>query len=56
LIGRSRWYGVKELMIIDQSFCGSAWLLRVHRGKAEGVDLGGRMIATALDFPGPTLF
>jgi len=50
------WYGVKELMVMDQGWCASAWLLRVHQGSADGVDLGGRTLAVALDFPGPTLY
>jgi hypothetical protein len=50
------WYGVKELMVMDQGWCASAWLLRGHQGSADGVDLGGRTLAVALDFPGPTLY
>jgi hypothetical protein len=50
------WYGVKELMVMDQGWCASAWLLRVHQGNADGLDLGGRALAAALDFPGPTLY
>src|SRR5215468_9191954 len=50
------WYGVKELMVMDQGYCGSAWLLRVHQGNADGIDLSGRIVAAALDFPGPTLY
>jgi hypothetical protein len=41
---------------MDQGWCASAWLLRVHQGSADGVDLGGRTLAVALDFPGPTLY
>ena len=50
------WYGVKELMVMDQGWCASAWLLRVRQGSADGVDLGGRTVALAVDFPGPTLY
>ena len=41
---------------MDQGWCASAWLLRVHRGSADGVDLAGRTLAVALDFPGPALY
>ena len=50
------WYGVRELMVMDQGWCASAWLLRVQHGQADGVTLGGRTLAMALDFPGPTLY
>ncbi len=50
------WYGVQELMVMDQGWCDSIWLFRVGQGNSEGVDLSGRTIATALAFPGPTLF
>jgi len=50
------WYGVKELMVMDQGWCASAWLLRVRQGNADGVDLSRRTVALAVDFPGPTLF
>ena len=41
---------------MDQGWCASAWLLRVQQGSADGVDLSGRTVALALDFPGPTLY
>ena len=50
------WYGVRELMVMDQGWCASTWLLRVQQGQADGVNLGGRILAIALDFPGPTLY
>jgi hypothetical protein len=50
------WYGVRELMVMDQGWCASTWLLRVQQGNADGVNLGGRTLAIALDFPGPTLY
>ena len=50
------WYGVRELMVMDQGWCASTWLLREQQGQADGVNLGGRTLAIALDFPGPTLY
>jgi hypothetical protein len=50
------WYGVKELMVMDQGWCASAWLVRVVHGNADGIDLSGRTVAVGVDFPGPTLF
>ena len=50
------WYGVRELMVMDQGWCASTWLLRVQHGQADGVNLGGRTVAMALDFPAPTLY
>lgn len=50
------WFGVKELMKMDQGYCASAFLVRVEEGTADGVNLGGRTVALATDFPGPTLF
>ena len=49
------WYGVKELMIMDQGYCAGALLFRVSQGSADGVDLSGRVVALAADWPGPTL-
>jgi|RhiMethySRZTD1v2_1073278.scaffolds.fasta_scaffold49807_2 hypothetical protein len=50
------WYGVRELMVMDQGWCASTWLLRVQHGQADGVNLGGRTVAMTLDFPAPTLY
>ena len=50
------WFGVPELMVMDQGWCASAWLFRVRQGSSDGVSLGGNTFAVALDFPGPTLF
>jgi hypothetical protein len=50
------WFTVQELMVMDQGWCASALALRVREGSADGVDLGGRTVVLALDFPGPTLF
>lgn len=49
------WYGVKELMVLDQWYCAGTWLIRVQQGGADGINLDGRTLAMALDFPGPTL-
>ena len=50
------WYGVKELMVMDQGWCASAILFRIRQGSADGVNLDGRTLVLAYDFPGPTLF
>ena len=50
------WYGVKELMIMDQGWCASAILFRIREGNADGVNLGGRTVVHVDYFPGPTLF
>jgi hypothetical protein len=50
------WYGVKELMVMDQGWCAGAMLFRVRQGNADGVDLGARTVVLADDFPGPTLY
>jgi hypothetical protein len=50
------WFTVQELMIMDQGWCASAIAFRVRDGNADGVDLGGRTVVFAVDFPGPTLF
>jgi hypothetical protein len=50
------WYGVRELMVMDQVWCASTWVLRVRRGDSDSVNLGGRTLVIALDFPGPTLY
>jgi len=49
------WYGVKELMIADQGWCGSPILFRIFDGQANGVDLGGLNVVMALFTPGPTM-
>ncbi len=49
------WLGVKELMKMDQGWCATAFLFQFERGSSEGVDLAGRTVAVATDFPGPTL-
>ncbi len=50
------WFGVQELMIMDQGWCGGVLGLRVHEGESDGVDLGGRRVLMGVHFPGPTLF
>jgi hypothetical protein len=50
------WYGVQELMVMDQGWCASPILFRLRDGTADGVTLSGLMLALALFFPGPTLY
>jgi hypothetical protein len=50
------WYGVQELMVMDQGWCASPILFRLRDGSADGVTLGGLTLALALFFPGPTLY
>ena len=50
------WYGVKELMVMDQGWCASPILLRIRQGTSDSVSLGGRTLAMVFFFPGPTLY
>jgi hypothetical protein len=50
------WYGVEELMIMDQGWCASPWLIRIEEGESNGVDLSGCNVVLTTFFPGPTLF
>jgi hypothetical protein len=50
------WFGVQELMIMDQGWCAGAIAFRIDEGEADGVDLGGRHVILTVDFPGPTLY
>jgi len=50
------WYGIKELMVMDQGWCASPLLFRIRQGTSDGVDLSGRTLAMAIFFPGPTLY
>ena len=50
------WYAVKELMVMDQGWCGTTLLFRTWDGRADGIDLSGRTLVLAALFPGPTLF
>jgi len=50
------WYGVEELMIMDQGWCASPWLIRIAEGESNGVDISGCNVVLVTFFPGPTLF
>jgi hypothetical protein len=50
------WYGVKDLMIMDQGWCASPILWRINEGSCDGVSLNGITFVFAAFFPGPTLF
>jgi hypothetical protein len=50
------WYGKPELMVMDQGWCGTSFLVRVREGDYEGTDLSGQNAVVGLFFPGPTLF
>jgi hypothetical protein len=49
------WFGVKELMIMDQGYCAAPILFRIQNGSIDGIDLKGRDVVLAVDFPGPTI-
>jgi hypothetical protein len=42
-------------MIMDRGYCAGLLLFRISQGSADGVDLTGRTVALAVDWPGPTL-
>jgi hypothetical protein len=50
------WFGVKELMVMDQGWCRGVLTFRIEQGEADGVDIGGRTVVVVDDFPGPTLY
>ena len=50
------WFTVQELMVMDQGWCASAIAFRAREGSSDGIDLSGRTVVFAVDFPGPTLF
>ena len=50
------WFGVKELMIMDKGYCASQILFSIQNGSEDSMELKGRDVVLALDFPGPTLF
>src|SRR5438093_5226329 len=50
------WFGNQEYMVMDQGWCGGALHFQIEEGQSDGVDLSGRTVATAVFFPGPTLF
>ena len=41
---------------MDKGYCASAILFRIQNGVSDGVDVKGRDVVLAFDFPGPTLF
>ena len=49
------WYGIKDLMVMDQGWCASVMLIRIDSGSCDGVDLSGSDIVVTTHFPGPTL-
>lgn len=49
------WFGIKELMIMDKGYCAGPLLFRIQNGNVDGVDLEGRDVVMAFDFPGPTI-
>ncbi|MEE9281268.1 MAG: DUF1326 domain-containing protein [Myxococcota bacterium] len=49
------WYGVRELMVMDQGWCGSPLLIRIREGSSDGVDLSGCDVVFAAFYPGPTI-
>jgi len=50
------WFGVQELMIMDQGWCDSVLGFRVREGSSDGVALDDRQVLFGVHFPGPTLF
>jgi hypothetical protein len=50
------WFGVQELMVMDQGWCDNVLVFRTLEGRSEGVTLAMRTVVMAADFPGPTLF
>ncbi len=50
------WFGVKELMVMDQGYCAAPILFRIQQGSSDGVALSGCTVVLASDYPGPTLF
>jgi hypothetical protein len=50
------WYGKAELMIMDQGWCSTSFLVRIREGDFEGTDLSGQNAVVGLFFPGPTMF
>jgi hypothetical protein len=50
------WFGIREVMIMDQGFCSSAFTFRISEGNSNGLSLSGRTVVVTGDFPGPTLF
>ena len=50
------WYGVQDLMKMDQGWCASPLLVRIDSGTCDGVDVGGLDVIVGAFFRGPTLF
>ncbi len=50
------WFGVQELMKMDQGWCASPLLVRIDSGDCDGVDVGGLDVIVGTFFPGPTMF
>lgn len=50
------WFGQADLMLMDQGWCATSLLLRIHEGSFEGTKLDGQNAVVGLHFPGPTLF
>jgi hypothetical protein len=50
------WFGVQELMIMDQGWCDGVLGFRIRDGVSDGVALAGRDVIFGVHFPGPTLF
>ena len=40
---------------MDQGYCAAPILFRIQNGSVDGVDLKGRDVVLAVDFPGPTI-
>lgn len=50
------WFGVQDLMIMDQGWCAGVIGLSVREGSSDGLALDGREVLLAVNFPGPTMF
>ena len=50
------WYGAPDVALPDKGYCTGAVTFRVQDGNSDGVNLSGRTIIFALDFPGPKFF
>jgi hypothetical protein len=50
------WFGVQDYMVMDQGWCAGTLLFQIQEGQSDGVDLAGRTVTLAVDWPGPTLF
>jgi hypothetical protein len=50
------WFGVQDLMIMDQGWCDGVIGVHIDEGESDGVSLDGRDVILAVHFPGPTMF